>query len=207
MLLPSLRGAGLRFGLVGVLPIVAFYIGFRVYGPVEGMLAGTATATLALLIQAYRMRRFDPIGVVPICAVLIQGGVGIAFQSVDLYLAAPALEMALWGVVLLGSVLVGRPFVLLAAGELNLLPSEVRRTAEVQQAFSRVTVVWGLMSFVKAATRLTLLAHLPLEVFLIANTVVITAMNVALLAFTLWYPLRIARRRTAAVRTASASAA
>jgi intracellular septation protein A len=120
--LPSVKRALVRFAFVGMTPIVAFYLVYRMLGPIEGMLAGTATATVALGIQAIRMRRFDPVGLVPIGAVLIQGGVGIAFQSVDLYLAAPALETSLWGVVLLGSVLVGRPLILLVANELELLP-------------------------------------------------------------------------------------
>jgi len=194
-LLPPVRRALARFALVGVSPIVAFYLAFRFLGPIEGILAGTATATLALTIQAFRMRRFDPIGVVPIFAVLIQGGLGIAFQSVDLYLAAPALETSLWGVALLISVAVGRPFVLLAANELNLLPSEARRMPSVKRALKRITIVWGLMAFVKSGIRLGLLETLELEVFLIANTLIITSLNLVLLAFTIWYPLRVARRQ------------
>ena len=202
----SLRTALTRFALVGVSPIVAFYVAFRLWGPVNGMVAGTVTATVALLIQASRTRRFDPIGIVPIAAVLIQGGVGIAFQSVDLYLAAPALEMALWGAVLLGSVALGRPIVMLAASELNLLPATARRTPAMVRAFSTVTLVWGVVSFVKAATRLSLLAALPLEVFLVTNTVVITGINVLLLSFSVWYPLRVTRKNPALVEPATSPA-
>ena len=70
---PSIKRALVRFAFVGMTPIVAFYLVYRMLGPIEGMIAGTATATVALGIQAIRMRRFDPVGLVPIGAVLIQG--------------------------------------------------------------------------------------------------------------------------------------
>ncbi len=192
-LLPAIRRALLRFALVGISPIVAFYTVLRLVGPMEGVLAGTLTAATALAIQARRIGRLDPVGIVPIVAVLIQGGVGLAFQSVDLYLAAPAVENVVWGLALIGSVAIGRPFVALAARELELLPAAVRSVPTVLRALTFVTLVWGLMSFVKSGIRLMLLANLSLEAFLITNTVVITSLNIVLLAFTLWLPLRAAR--------------
>jgi intracellular septation protein A len=203
--LPSVQRALVRFALVGMTPIAAFYLAYRLVGPVEGMVAGTATATLALLIQAVRMRRLDPLGIVPIGAVLIQGAAGIVFQSVDVYLAAPALETSLWGVVLLGSVVVRRPLILLVANELDLIPMHVRQVPAVGRSCRQLTVAWGLMSFVKAAMRLFLLSALPLEVFLIANTVVITAMNVVLLGFTTWFVARAARMDVSTTPLAASS--
>lgn len=198
--LPFLLRAMARFAFVGMTPIIAFYVAYRTLGPIEGILAGTATATLALIIQAVRLRRLDPVGIVPIGAVLIQGAAGVAFQSVDLYLAAPALETSLWGVALLISVAIGRPLILLAANELELLPISLRGLKDVRRAFRQLTVVWGVMSFAKAATRLYLLDALPLEAFLITNTVVVTSMNLVLLGGSIWYVSRAARRESSGAR-------
>jgi intracellular septation protein A len=187
-------------------PIVAFYLAYRMLGPIEGMLVGTLAATVALIIQAYRMHRFDPVGMVPIGAVLIQGGAGIAFQSVDLYLAAPALETALWGVVLIGSVVLGRPLILLVANELELLPASCRRLPAVRRAFRQLTLAWGLLAFVKSGTRLLLLESLPLEIFLIGNAVVITSMNVMMLLVTMWFVARAARNSAQPASLAASSA-
>jgi intracellular septation protein A len=203
--LPLIQRALLRFALVGMTPIVAFYVAYRMLGPIEAIVAGTATATFALTVQAIRLRRLDPIGIVPIGAVLIQGLAGIVFQSVDLYLAAPALETSLWGIVLLGSVLVGRPLILLAATELGLLPTSLRRLSTVRRAFQQLTITWGLMSFVKAATRLYLLDALPLEAFLIVNTVVVTSMNAVLLGGSVWYVARAARQNVLDTKLAASS--
>lgn len=193
-LAPAIRRAMIRFAIVGISPIVAFYIAFRLGGPMVAIVAGTITATTALALQAVRTRRFDRIGIGPIVTVLIQGGAGLAFQSVDVYLAAPAVENVLWGLVLLASVAVGRPLVVAAALELKLLPLGLRGTTEVKRALSSITILWGVMFFVKAAIRLALLSALPLEEFLIVNTLTITSLNVLLLGFTLWYPVRAARR-------------
>jgi intracellular septation protein A len=194
-LAPAMRRAVVRFAIVGISPIVAFYIAFRLSGPMEAIAVGTITASTALALQALRTHRFDPIGIGPIATVLIQGGAGLAFQSVDVYLAAPAVENVLWGLVLLISVAVGRPLVVAAALELKLLPPELRGTSEVKRALSNITILWGLMFFVKAAIRLALLSALPLEEFLVVNTVTITSLNVLLVMFTVWYPVRAARRR------------
>jgi len=203
--MPLIRRALVRFALVGMTPIVAFYIAYRMLGPIEAIVAGTATATIALTVQAIRLRRLDPVGIVPIGAVLIQGLAGIVFQSVDLYLAAPALETSLWGVVLLGSVIVGRPLILLAATELGLLPTSLRRLSKVRRAFRQLTITWGLMSFVKAVTRLYLLDALPLEAFLIVNTIVVTSMNVVLLGGSVWYVARVARQKVLDTNLATSS--
>jgi len=195
-LAPAIQRAVFRFTLVGISPVVAFYIAFRLSGPIEAIIAGTVTATAALLLQALRMKRLDPVGVVPIAAVLIQGAAGLAFQSVDVYLAAPAVENTIWGMVLLGSVAVGKPFVVAAALELKLLPERIQGAAAVRRALRSLTILWGLMFFVKAAIRLALLSTLPLEQFLVANTLTITFINILLVLFTLWYPVRAARRST-----------
>jgi hypothetical protein len=46
----------------------------------------------------------------------------------------------------------------------------------------------------RAVVRLWLLAHLPLELYLIADTVAAWPINVSLVAFTAWFPLRELRR-------------
>ena len=69
--------------------------------------------------------------------------------------------------------------------ELELLPPEHLALAAVQRRLRQLTILWGLLSFVKATTRLVLLSALPLELFLIANTLIITGMNLLMLCFTM----------------------
>ncbi|MDP8923891.1 MAG: DUF3159 domain-containing protein [Chloroflexota bacterium] len=197
-LLPSATRALGRFGVAGVLPILAFYVAFRIGGPIPGIACGMGLSLLALLIQLRRLGRLDPIVLVPMVLILIQGTAALLTGSVDLYLAVPAVENALWGVALVGSVLLRRPLVRVIAGELQLIPVAFSRSESLRRALSHVTLAWGVGAFVKAGARLWMLSVLPLEPFLVATTVFYLVVNGALVAFSFWWPLRTARVEQAA---------
>jgi hypothetical protein len=193
-LLPAARTALGRIGLGGILPILTFYLLYRVGGPMLGILGGMTVSLLALAIQARRIGRLDPIVLLPMAVILIQGSAAIALDSVELYLAAPAVENILWGIALTGSVLLRRPLVRVIARELDLIPAGYADSATVGHALRHVTLAWGLAAFVKAAIRLWLLFSLPLEAFLVVHTVVNFTINGATTAFSFWWPLRATRR-------------
>lgn len=191
---PSLRSGVVRFAGAGVVPMIAFYVAFRIWGPVIGILTGTTVSLTVLGIQAVRLRRLDPIVLVPMLVIVTQGTVAIMAGSVEIYLAAPAAEACIWGSVLVGSVLVRRPLVPIIARELGVVPSQYAHLIPVRRSLELLTLAWGLAAFAKAALRLWLLVVLPLEVFLVAITVSIAAMNVCLLALSVWLPFAMVRR-------------
>jgi intracellular septation protein A len=195
-LLPAGRQALQRFSLVGGLPLLAFYVAYRLIHPPAGVGAGMLVSGLVLLLQFRRQRRVDPIGAVAFGLVLIQGTLALLLRSPALYLAAPAAENVLWGVLLLGSAASGRPLVTLVARELELLTPALSEPG-VLAALRQVTVVWGIAAFFKAALRLALLASLPLEAFLLAITLSGWALNSGLVALSVWLPLRATRRAPA----------
>lgn len=190
---PSLRRALLRFAGAGVLPVVCFYLGYRTAGPVPGILAGMVATLLALGIQALRLRRLDPVAVLPMILILAQGTIAGLAGSTEIYLAAPAVEAVIWGVVLIGSVITRRPLVPLIARELGVVPRSLSESVGLQRSLAILTLGWGLVAFAKAGIRIWLLMILPLEVFLIAVTVAIAALNLAMLGFSVWLPFRMVR--------------
>ncbi len=192
--LPALKRGGVRFFSAGALPVLAFYVAFRLGGPVIGIVTGMVVSLTALGIQAYRLRRLDPIVLVPMLVILIQGTLASVTGSVELYLAAPALEAVIWGVVLIGSVLLRRPLVPLIARELGVIPDRFTRSVGVQRSLRLLTLAWGVAAFGKAGLRLWLLTWLPLEPFLIAVTAGITAINVVMIGLSVWLPLAMVRR-------------
>jgi len=204
-LLPSLLRALGRFALAALVPVLTFYVAFRLGGPVVGIACGMALSLTALLIQLRRLGRLDPIVLVPMGLILVQGGLALAFGSVDLYLAAPIVENTLWGIVLVGSVVLKRPLVRVIAGELGLIPVQFVGSPMLARALDTVTVAWGVGAFVKAGVRLWLLSMLTLEPFLAAITLFHFALNGSLLAFSFWWPLRAARRAGATSSGAASS--
>ena len=192
--LPALRTGIVRFLCAGILPVASFYVAFRLDGPIVGIVTGMAVSLAVLAIQAYRLRRLDPIVLVPMVVILAQGLLATFTGSVEVYLAAPAVEAVIWGVVLIGSVLLRRPLVPLIARELGVVPSRFAASAGLQRSLEILTLGWGVAAFGKAGLRLWLLTWLPLEAFLIAVTLGITAINVVMLGISLWLPLLMVRR-------------
>lgn len=193
-ILPALKVGLIRFLCAGVLPVASFYVAFRLGGPIVGIVTGMVVSLTVLGIQAYRLRRLDPIVLVPMVVILAQGLLATLTGSVALYLAAPAVEAAIWGVVLIGSVLLRRPLVPLIARELGVVPSRFATSVGLKRSLELLTLAWGVAAFCKAVLRLWLLSLLPLEEFLVSVTLGITGINIVMLALSVWLPLLMLRR-------------
>src|SRR5205814_1794605 len=87
----------------------------------------------------------------------------------------------------------GTPLLALYAQRLYPIPRSVRATPTFRQAFVVASLAWFCGHTLRALVRLALLAMLypeKLEVYLIADTVAGWPINVSLVTFTMWYPLR-----------------
>src|SRR5262249_47680406 len=79
----------------------------------------------------------------------------------------------------------------LYAERLYPIPPEVRVTATFRRAFLVVSAAWLVGHSLRALLRLWLLnLGLPLSVYLAVDTVAGWPINLSLIAFTTWYPLR-----------------
>jgi intracellular septation protein A len=193
-LVPALKAALRRASLAGMVPVLVFYGLLKTSGPAAGIAGGMAISLSLLAYRFHQARRFDPIVLVPMIIILAQGSVALALNSVELYLAAPAVENLVWGLALIGSVLLGRPLVHLIAGELELIPPDYRQSPVVRRALRLMTLAWSLAAFAKAGARFWLLTWLPLEPFLVSISLFHLALNASLLALSFWWTLRALRR-------------
>ena len=192
-LAPLLRAGIARMLLAGLLPVLVFDLLLKQVGPLAGVAGGMGVSLAVLGWRFVQACRFDPIVVIPMTIILVQGSVALALSSVELYLAAPAVENLVWGLVLIGSLLVRRPLVDLVARELRLVPPAFERSPVVREALRQLTVVWCVASFVKAGVRLWLLGWLPLEVFLVGITGFHLVLNFSLFGLSCWWSLRAIR--------------
>ena len=88
----------------------------------------------------------------------------------------------------------GRPLLALYAERLYPIPPGVRESSTFRRAFLIASAAWLCGHALRAVVRLWLLNNLPLELYLIADTVAGWPINVSLVAFTTWFPLRELRR-------------
>jgi len=191
---PAVLNGLKRFALGGVLPLVVFYALLRLHGPTSGILGGMSISLLLLSFRFRQVRRWDPVVLIPMVIILLQGCLALALNSPELYLAAPAIENFVWGLLLFGSVVLGRPLIQTIAVELNLVPPTHRELAPVRRALRLLTVVWGLAAWTKSVVRVWLLTFLPIEPFLVIITLFHLILNLGLLAFSIWWSLRVVRR-------------
>ena len=176
------RGLIRDIGVNAVAPY-ATYLGLTAYGvdTVTALVAGAIFPTGAIVFGAIRQRRVQAIGIIVLTATAASVASALWFTSPFLALARGALMTVLMAVVLLGSLLAGKPllFHLANAG----LDAEGRREmeAEWQQdpAFRRMmrllTIVWGVALLVEAGLSLVVIVALPPAAVIPVNEVLFWA--------------------------------
>lgn len=179
------------FGLLreGILPFSAFYAGLRVQGLAVGILASTAASLLIYLHERHAGREGVLVRL-SLAFVLVQSAVGLLANSTTVYLAQPVLAAAIWGLVFLVSVPLGRPL----AGELACawypFSRSFRQTAPFKRVFAIESLVWAAYFLGRSALRLALLLRGTLESFLAVTFVTGTPAMLLLLAWSIRYAMR-----------------
>ncbi len=123
------------FAREGLVPIGLFYLGLKTGGLVLGIALSSSAGAGAYLWEHYRGRR-GLMAQLSLVFIAVQAVVGIASHSAVVYLAQPVLLNAIWGLLYLGSVAVGRPLMGAIAQAWYPFPDEVRRTETFRRAGS-----------------------------------------------------------------------
>ncbi len=193
-------------GLVlgSLLPVALFYIGYRTWGFSVAVVIVLSWSAAVFAWHYRRGRGADVFSATTFGFACVKATAGLVSQTtlpegapisaVTLYLAWPSLENLIYGSTFLGSALFGRPLLALFAQRLYPIPPSVRSTRTFRRAFVVASAAWLCGHALRAVVRLWLLATLPLELYLIADTVAGWPINISLVAFTTWYPLRQLRR-------------
>src|SRR5258708_33296619 len=193
-------------GLVlgSLLPVALFYIAYRTWGFSIAVVTVLSWSAAVFAWHYRRGRGADVFSATTFGFACVKATAGLVAETtlpagapisaVTLYLAWPSLENLIYGSAFLGSALLGRPLLALFAQRLYPIPVGVRGTRTFRRAFVVASAAWLCGHTLRAVIRLWLLATLPLELYLIADTVAGWPINVSLVAFTTWYPLRQLRR-------------
>jgi intracellular septation protein A len=184
-----------REGAVGlvlgsVLPVGLFYVAYRIWSFTAAVVL---VLTWSALVFAWHRRRTagaDVFSATTFGFACVKAAAGLLSQNPTLYLAWPSLENLLYGTAFFGSALAGHPLLALYARRLYPIPPEVSASSTFRQAFLVASAAWLVGHALRGLVRLWLLSNLPLELYLVADTVVGWPINTSLVAFTAWYPLR-----------------
>lgn len=184
----SLRGA-----LVGLLPTIGFYVAYRLGGNGWAVPIGVAlTAAVFPLERKITGRaRFAWIG---LGTVVLGAALALATRNPKLFFLRAVLGDVGWGVVMLGSLVVGRPILGTFARWVVPIPDAYVQTPAYRRSFGLVTFVWGSVTLARAGIRGYLVAKGSMDRFVAVQMLSGPPVFGVLLAFAVWYPRRVARR-------------
>jgi intracellular septation protein A len=190
-----------REGLLGLvlgslLPVGLFYVGLRSWGFSVAVIVVLTWSAAVFAWHYRRTRGADVFSATTFGFACIKALAGLLSQNQLLYLGWASVENVVYGVAFFGSALLGRPLLALYAQRLYPIPASVRGSAEFRRAFVITSAVWLCGHGLRATLRLWLLLYvqLPLEVYLVVDTIAGWPINISLFGFTAWYPLRALRR-------------
>jgi intracellular septation protein A len=184
-------------GLVlgSLLPVALFYVGVRAWSFSAAVVIVLTWAVAVFAWHYQRTRGPDVFSATTFGLACVKAMAGLVSQDQWLYLAWPSLENVIYGSAFFGSALLGRPLLALYAQRLYPIPPGVRDSSTFRRALLIASSAWLCGHALRAVVRLWLLSqNLPLEVYLVADTVAGWPINISLVTFTAWFPLRELRR-------------
>jgi intracellular septation protein A len=172
-------------------PVALFYAAFRTSGFSPAVVVVLGWSAMVFTWHYRRTGGADVFSATTFAFACTKAAAGLVSQNTWLYLAWPSLENLMYGTTFFISALAHRPVLALYAQRLYPIPDEVRRTSTFQRAFLTASAAWLFGHALRAVVRLWLLSQgLPLELYLVADTVAGWPINISLVAFTTWFPLR-----------------
>jgi intracellular septation protein len=131
--------------LGGVIPVVLFTVVEEVYGTWWGLVAGMVFGVGEILYEKIKQGRVDPITWIGNGLILVLGAVSLFTKEGVWFKLQPAILEVAMGLLLLGSVIAGHPFLTLMAQKQNMfdrIPAAAQPV--VRQSFSGFTARLGI---------------------------------------------------------------
>jgi intracellular septation protein A len=188
-----LFGSGPRFARDAFGPLASFYVLWRLWGLVPGIVAATTVALLAYRVER-RSERPGLVVRISLVVVATQAAVGLITGSAEAYVALPVLVNAAYGLAFIGSTFIGRPLAGVFAEEMIELPDEVKASRTHRLVFGRISLAWGTYMVARATVRLLILAALGVDVFVAVSFATGFPITMALMSWSIWYGIRGFRR-------------
>jgi hypothetical protein len=184
-----LLGNGPRFARDAIGPVVVFYLGWKTFGLVTGIVAATLVTTAAFVWER-RQARTGLGASIGLTIALVQAFTGLASGSPQWYFAPQVIANGLGGLVFLGSVVIGRPLAGVFASESYPFPAEVKASSTFARVFGRISLVWAAYLLGRGALRLAMLVYTSVEAFLVVSIATGIPVSAAIMAWSFWYGVR-----------------
>jgi hypothetical protein len=193
-LVAVIRRVSLSLLIAVVVPAVVFYVVF--------VLAGVWTAIGAALVWSYgaiawrALTRRRTSGLLILAAILLTGRTVLAAvaDSTWLYFLQPVISDGAVAVLFLLSLATARPMVARLAGDFYPMDHELAARPRVRRLFRWLTILWAVLGLAKATMTLWLLQSQSLEVFVLAKSISMLAINLLAACATIALAALVARQ-------------
>ena len=174
-------------------PLASFFIAWKLAGLVVGISCATA---FALLMYRRERRRGRPAVIVRVALglVLLRAVVGLITGNAKAYLGQDVAIDAVLGLIVMGSVVIGRPLGELFAREVYPFPDQIRRSETYRRTFRSITLVWGSYFLLRCGVRLAALILLSVDGYVLVAALSGAPFIIALLAWSVMFTTRRFRR-------------
>jgi hypothetical protein len=189
----SLKGA-----LYGFVPLTAFYFAQRALGLhwAVGIGIGLSVAIIPLELRFTGAMRWCWVGV----AGVVGGGVlALVTHNPRLFFARSVAGDAIFGIAMLGSLVIGKPLVAMFASWSVRTDEGYKETDEYKRSFWVVTLVWGIVNLMRAGGRAYVMMKATLGGVMLINLLTGWPVFAGLVLFSVWYPRRLAHRYVASI--------
>ena len=176
-----------QFAFEGIVPVVVFYGLWRTAGLGPAVVASTPSRWRSPPGRSVTAGR---LALVSAIFVVVQALVALAADSATVYLAQPVVLSAIWGLVYLGSVVVGRPLIGIFASAWYPFPPWFQASAPYRREFGLQSLVWAAYCLGRAALRLYVLLGSGVGGFVVVSVVTGTPVLAALVFWGLWHARR-----------------
>lgn len=143
---PRPRNQSLRAILLGgLLPVLIFTFVEEYYGTYWGLVAGMVFGVGEILFEKIRLKKVDPLTWIGNGALLVLGAISLFTKEGIWFKLQPSILEAVMGFLLIGSVLVNKPFLVLMARKQQLFARMPPQAEEIlSQAFRGLTARIGV---------------------------------------------------------------
>lgn len=204
----AVRRHAVKYALEVVLaPSVIFYSVFVSLGLRPALLAALAWSSTAVVRRVVKRERVPATLVLSMTLLLSRTAVAWMSNSVFLYFLQPTLTTFVTASVLIGSVLVGKPFAAKALQDyVPQLPTDWTTYPHMQRFFNRCSLMWGAMYLVNASLNTWALMSTSLGPFMIISKAGGTTMAATCTAISIFWGIRCLRADGVHVTFASKTA-
>ena len=193
-LLAVVRRVSLSLLIAVVVPAVVFYVVFVLAGVWTAIVAALGWSYGAIAWRALTGRRTS--GLLILAAILLTGRTVLSAlaDSTWLYFLQPVISDGAVAVLFLLSLASARPMVARLAGDFYPMDHELAARPRIRLLFRRLTILWAVLGLAKATMTLWLLQSQSLEVFVLAKSISMLAINLLAASATIGLAALVARQ-------------